>query len=98
MPGVQRHLDGLRVELGTGKIGEAFAWRILNVGGVAGLVLGGFVADRRGIKLTTLGWFAVSVAMPACLSIRMHSDLLLDTVVFLTGVFVFTPRCWSTRT
>ncbi len=65
---------------------------ILNVGGVAGLVLGGFVADRRGIKLTTLGWFAVSVAMPACLGIRMHSDLLLDTVVFLTGVFVFSAQ------
>ncbi|MCL6667933.1 MFS transporter [Streptomyces panaciradicis] len=65
---------------------------ILNIGGVAGLVLGGFVADRRGIKLTTLGWFAVSVAMLACLSIRMHSDLLLDTVVFLTGVFVFSAQ------
>ncbi|MGW2831763.1 MFS transporter [Streptomyces sp. NPDC001286] len=65
---------------------------ILNVGGVAGLVLGGFVADRRGIKLTTLGWFAISVAMLACLSIRMHSDLLLDTVVFLTGVFVFSAQ------
>jgi MFS family permease len=65
---------------------------VLNVGGVAGLVLGGFVADRRGIKRTTLGWFAVSVAMLACLSIRMGSDLLLDTVVFLTGVFVFSAQ------
>ncbi|OKJ80719.1 hypothetical protein AMK32_23395 [Streptomyces sp. CB01883] len=54
---------------------------ILNVGGAAGLVLGGFVADRRGIKLTTLGWFAVSVVMLAALSVRMGSDLLLDTVV-----------------
>ncbi|MFC8349969.1 MFS transporter [Streptomyces sp. NPDC057280] len=65
---------------------------ILNVGGVVGLVLGGFVADRRGIKPTTLGWFAISVVMLACLSIRMHSDLLLDTVVFLTGVFVFSAQ------
>ncbi|MFI7405657.1 MFS transporter [Streptomyces sp. NPDC049541] len=65
---------------------------ILNVGGVAGLVLGGFVADRRGIKPTALGWFAISVAMLACLSIRMHSNLLLDTVVFLTGVFVFSAQ------
>ncbi|MEV6296728.1 aromatic acid/H+ symport family MFS transporter [Streptomyces sp. NPDC051896] len=65
---------------------------VLNVGGVAGLVLGGFVADRRGIKLTTLAWFAVSVAMLACLSIRMHSDLLLNTVVFFTGVFVFSAQ------
>ncbi|MGW4438735.1 MFS transporter [Streptomyces sp. NPDC004596] len=65
---------------------------ILNAGGVAGLVLGGFVADRRGIKPVTLGWFAVSVVMLACLSVRMHSDLLLDTVVFLTGVFVFSAQ------
>jgi MFS transporter, AAHS family, benzoate transport protein len=65
---------------------------VLNVGGVAGLILGGYVADRRGIKLTTLGWFGVSVAMLACLSIRMHSDLMLDVVVFLTGVFVFSAQ------
>ncbi|MFI1837307.1 MFS transporter [Streptomyces olivaceoviridis] len=65
---------------------------VLNAGGVAGLVLGGFVADRRGIKLTTLGWFAVSVGMLACLSVKMDSDLLLNTVVFLTGVFVFSAQ------
>ncbi|MEU6807443.1 aromatic acid/H+ symport family MFS transporter [Streptomyces sp. NPDC046831] len=65
---------------------------VLNVGGVVGLVLGGFVADRRGIKGTTLGWFGVSVVMLACLSIRMNSDLLLNTVVFLTGVFVFSAQ------
>ncbi|MGW2104042.1 MFS transporter [Streptomyces olivaceoviridis] len=65
---------------------------VLNAGGVAGLVLGGFVADRRGIKLTTLGWFAVSVGMLAWLSVKMDSDLLLDTVVFLTGVFVFSAQ------
>jgi MFS family permease len=65
---------------------------VLNAGGVAGLVLGGYVADRRGIKLTTLGWFAVSVALLACLSIKMHSDPLLNTVVFLTGVFVFSAQ------
>ncbi|CAM5351799.1 MFS transporter OS=Streptomyces fumanus OX=67302 GN=GCM10018772_27220 PE=4 SV=1 [Streptomyces fumanus] len=65
---------------------------VLNVGGVVGLVLGGWVADRRGIKITTLGWFAVSVAMLACLSVKMDSDLLLDAVVFLTGVFVFSAQ------
>ncbi|MER6983064.1 MFS transporter [Streptomyces carpinensis] len=65
---------------------------VLNVGGVVGLVLGGFVADRRGIKGTTLGWFAVSVLMLACLSIKMDSDLLLNVVVFCTGVFVFSAQ------
>ncbi|NED76452.1 aromatic acid/H+ symport family MFS transporter [Streptomyces sp. SID9944] len=65
---------------------------ILNVGGVVGLVLGGAVADRRGIKGTALAWFAVSVLMLACLSVKMDSDLLLDAVVFLTGVFVFSAQ------
>ncbi|MBQ0827046.1 MFS transporter [Streptomyces tagetis] len=65
---------------------------VLNVGGVLGLVLGGWVADRRGIKGTTMGWFAVSVVMLACLSVKMDSDLLLNTVVFLTGVFVFSAQ------
>lgn len=65
---------------------------VLNVGGVAGLVLGGFVADRRGIKGTTMGWFGVSVVMLACLSVRMDSDLLLNVVVFFTGVFVFSAQ------
>ncbi|MFI9823280.1 MFS transporter [Streptomyces sp. NPDC052013] len=65
---------------------------VLNVGGVAGLVLGGFVADRRGIRGTTMGWFAVSVVMLACLSIKMDSDLLLNVVIFLTGVFVFSAQ------
>jgi MFS family permease len=65
---------------------------VLNVGGVVGLVLGGWVADRRGIKITTMGWFAVSVLMLACLSVKMESDLLLNTVVFLTGVFVFSAQ------
>ncbi|MEV8069803.1 aromatic acid/H+ symport family MFS transporter [Streptomyces sp. NPDC085995] len=65
---------------------------ILNVGGVVGLILGGAVADRRGIKGTALAWFAVSVLMLACLSVKMDSDLLLDAVVFLTGVFVFSAQ------
>ncbi len=29
---------------------------VLNIGGVVGLVVGGFVADRRGIKGTTMVW------------------------------------------
>lgn len=62
---------------------------VLNIGGVVGLVLGGYVADRRGIKGTTMVWFAVSVLMLGCLSVKMASDLLLNVVVFFTGVFVF---------
>lgn len=65
---------------------------VLNVGGVVGLVVGGLIADRRGIKGTALGWFAVSVVMLACLSIKMESTILLDVVVFFTGVFVFSAQ------
>ncbi|MDI3387788.1 aromatic acid/H+ symport family MFS transporter [Streptomyces sp. B-S-A8] len=65
---------------------------VLNAGGVVGLVVGGLLADRRGIKRTALGWFAVSVVMLALLSVKMGSDLLLNTVVFLTGVFVFSAQ------
>jgi MFS family permease len=65
---------------------------VLNAGGVVGLVLGGYVADRRGIKGTTLVWFALSMLALAGLSIKMHNDLLLAVVVFLTGVFVFSAQ------
>jgi MFS family permease len=65
---------------------------ILNVGGVVGLVVGGFVADRHGTKWTAVLWFAVAAVMLALLSIKMQSDLLLDVVVFLTGVFVFSAQ------
>jgi MFS transporter, AAHS family, benzoate transport protein len=65
---------------------------ILNAGGVMGLIIGGVVADRRGIKATTMLWFAIGAAMLALLSVKLHSTLLLDTVVFLTGVFVFSAQ------
>ena len=65
---------------------------ILNAGGVVGLVLGGFVADFRGIKGTALAWFGAGAVLLAVLSIKMGSDVLLDVVVFLTGVFVFSAQ------
>lgn len=65
---------------------------ILNAGGIVGLVVGGFVADRRGIKWTALVWFAVAAVMLALLSIKMDSDLVLSVVVFFTGVFVFSAQ------
>lgn len=65
---------------------------ILNAGGIVGLVVGGFIADRRGIKWTALVWFAVAAVMLALLSIKMDSDLVLSVVVFFTGVFVFSAQ------
>lgn len=65
---------------------------VLNVGAVVGLVLAGFIADRRGIKPTILVWFAISAVLLALLSIRMENALLLHIAVFVTGVFVFSAQ------
>ena len=65
---------------------------ILNLGGVAGLIVGGAIADRRGIKPTAVLWFAVAAVMLAVLSIKMESNILLSVVVFLTGFFVFSAQ------
>lgn len=65
---------------------------VLNAGGIIGLILGGFVADRRGIKWTAVCWFAAAAVMLAALSIKLNSDLLLGVVVFFTGLFVFSAQ------
>lgn len=62
---------------------------ILNVGAVVGLLLAGKVADRRGTKPTIIVWFAVAAVFLAVLSIKMTSDLLLNAIVLVTGIFVF---------
>jgi MFS family permease len=63
----------------------------LNFGGVAGLLVAGVVADRVGIKPTTLGWFAVAAVMLALLSIRLPG-VALYVAVFLAGSFVFSAQ------
>ncbi|EMR00327.1 MFS transporter [Paeniglutamicibacter gangotriensis] len=62
---------------------------ILNVGAIAGLLLGGRIADKRGVKGTTMFWFTSAAVLLALLSIRMESQLLLNGVVLVTGFFVF---------
>lgn len=62
---------------------------ILNVGAVLGLLIGGRVGDARGIKGTTLVWFAAAAALLALLSVRMTQVLALNLVILVTGVFVF---------
>jgi MFS family permease len=62
---------------------------VLNLGAIAGLLIGGKVADRKGVKGTALVWFGASAVLLALLSIRMDSQLLLNAVVLVTGVFVF---------
>ena len=62
---------------------------IMNLGAIIGLVIGGRIADARGPKGTTMVWFAAAAVLLALLSVRMESALLLNTVVLVTGLFVF---------
>ena len=62
---------------------------VLNVGAIAGLLVGGRIADTRGVKGTTMFWFTSAAVLLALLSIRMESQLLLNGVVLVTGFFVF---------
>ncbi|UDY23430.1 MFS transporter [Nocardioides sp. Kera G14] len=90
--GLNTWLPKLMVEAGYAVPAAVTQLLILNIGGVVGLIVGGVIADRRGIKWTALIWFAVAAVMLALLSVRMDSTLLLDVVVFLTGVFVFSAQ------
>lgn len=65
---------------------------VLNAGAIAGLLIAGAVADRRGIKPTVLVWFAAAAVLLGLLSVRMSSSLVLDLLVFVTGVFVFSAQ------
>ena len=62
---------------------------VLNVGAIAGLLVGGRVADRRGVKGTTMFWFAAAAVLLASLSVKMENQLVLSGAVFVTGFFVF---------
>jgi MFS family permease len=64
---------------------------LLNLGGVAGLVIAGMVGDARGIRASAVLWFGGAAVLLGLLSIRMP-NLLLNTAVFLTGLFVFSAQ------
>ena len=63
----------------------------LNFGGVAGLLVAGRVADRVGIKPSTLVWFVAAAVLLALLSIKLPG-FALYIAVFLTGSFVFSAQ------
>lgn len=65
---------------------------VLNAGGIIGLLVGGRVADARGIKGTILVWFGAAAVLLAALSIRISDSLVLNGVVLVTGVFVFSAQ------
>jgi MFS family permease len=65
---------------------------VLNVGAIIGLLVAGAVADRLGIRRIVKIWFAASAVLLAALSLRIDNSLLLNVMVLLTGVFVFSAQ------
>ncbi|MEV0678929.1 aromatic acid/H+ symport family MFS transporter [Actinosynnema sp. NPDC050436] len=65
---------------------------VLNVGAVLGLLAAGLIADRYGVKPVAVIWFGASAVLLAALSLRVGDALLLNVVVLLTGVFVFSAQ------
>ncbi len=65
---------------------------VLNAGGVVGMLLAGRVGDARGIRRTALTWFGLGAVLLAALSLRVHSSVLLDVLIFLAGVFIFSAQ------
>lgn len=63
----------------------------LNFGGVIGLLIAGYVADRVGIGRSTIGWFAAGAVCLALLSVRIPA-VGLYVAVFLAGAFVFSAQ------
>jgi AAHS family benzoate transporter-like MFS transporter len=65
---------------------------VLNVGAVVGLVVGGWVSDRRGNKPSALAWFALAAVFLAALSVKLQTEVLVYVAVFVTGFFVFSAQ------
>jgi AAHS family benzoate transporter-like MFS transporter len=65
---------------------------VLNLGAVAGLIIAGVLADKHGTKPIVLLWFGLSAVCLALLSIKVENAVLLNALVFVTGVFVFSAQ------
>jgi MFS family permease len=63
----------------------------LNVGGIAGLLVAGRVADRVGIRPSAIAWFCAGALFLALLSVKLPA-VGLYAAVFLTGCFVFSAQ------
>ncbi|MBN6035845.1 aromatic acid/H+ symport family MFS transporter [Amycolatopsis sp. 195334CR] len=74
------------------ELGAALALLLtLNVGAIVGLVVAGRVADRAGVRPSTIAWFAAGAVFLALLSVRLPT-LGLYAAVFLAGCFVFSAQ------
>jgi MFS family permease len=65
---------------------------VLNAGGILGMLVAGHLADTRGVTRTVLTWFGAGGVLLAVLSIKIESSLVLNVVIFLTGLFVFSAQ------
>lgn len=63
----------------------------LNAGGVLGLIVAGRVADRTGVKRSTVLWFVGAAVLLSLLSIRLPA-IGLYVAVLLAGFFVFSAQ------
>jgi AAHS family benzoate transporter-like MFS transporter len=63
----------------------------LNLGGIAGLLVAGRVADRVGVRPSTISWFLGAAVFLALLSVKLPAAGLY-AAVFLTGGFVFSAQ------
>jgi MFS family permease len=64
---------------------------VLNIGAVLGLLVAGRVADRIGLRLSTIIWFTAAALFLALLSIRLPG-IGVYVSVLLTGIFVFSAQ------
>jgi MFS family permease len=64
---------------------------VLNVGAVLGLLFAGRVADRIGIRRSTVAWFGLAAVFLALLSIKLPG-IGVYVSVLLAGVFVFSAQ------
>jgi MFS family permease len=64
---------------------------VLNVGAVLGLLVAGRVADRIGVRTSTIAWFTAAALFLALLSIKLPGVGVYVSVL-LAGVFVFSSQ------
>ncbi|MCS7479991.1 MFS transporter [Umezawaea endophytica] len=63
----------------------------LNVGAVIGLLVAGYVADRFGIRRSTIAWFAIAAVALALLSVKLPG-VGVYVAVLVAGCFVFSAQ------